>query len=278
MGDFIVLLISVFDAIMTITGKGTNEWTRILRLLRILRPLRMIKHAEGMKVIVNALIKCGPMVVAVLVLNMVFYLIFATLGVGMFKGQFRSCTGVAGHPEDWTDLEYFDNDTKTAYTEVLDYQPSLAGEQLVSFDPVQKRLVETESDLNQLDCKKLGGLWDNPPYNFDNVFQAFKALFIVSTLEGWIDVMHAGMDCAGEGNAPITDNQYNNFLFFWMFVILGAYFVTNIFVGVMVNFFSESSGTGLLTHAQKQWQMKQIMCLSVKSRVTVLPDPGLRRT
>ena len=77
----------------------------------------------------------------------------------------------------------------------------------------------------------------------------------------WIDVMHAGMDCAGEGNAPITDNQYNNFLFFWMFVILGAYFVTNIFVGVMVNFFSESSGTGLLTHAQKQWQMKQLVLI-----------------
>lgn len=269
--DFTVLLISAFDAIMTLMGEATNEWTRILRLLRILRPLRMIKHAEGMKVIINALIKCGPMVFAVMVLNMVFYLIFATLGVGMFKGQFRSCVGVPGQPSDWTELPHYDDSTNTPYTEVLDYQ----GVQLVSTGKL--RLVESESDLNQLDCTTLGGSWSNPPYNFDNVFQAFKALFIVSTLEGWIDVMHAGMDCAGEGNAPIRDNQFNNFLFFWMFVILGAYFVTNIFVGVMVNFFSESSGSGLLTQAQKQWQMKQIMCLSVKSRVTVLPEPGLRR-
>eukprot|EP01045_Picozoa_sp_COSAG04_P015293 COSAG04_NODE_1198_length_7778_cov_17.966402_2_plen_599_part_00 len=89
--DLVVLLISIFDAIMTLQEKGTNEWTRILRLLRILRPLRMIKHAEGMKVIVNALIACGPMVLAVMVLNAMFYVIFATLGVGLFKGQFFSC-------------------------------------------------------------------------------------------------------------------------------------------------------------------------------------------
>ena len=270
--DFSVLLISLFDAVMTITGSGTNEWTRILRLLRIMRPLRMIKHAEGMKVIVNALIKCGPMVVAVLVLNMVFYLIFATLGVGMFKGQFRTCVGVPGEPVDWKTLDFYHSGTNTSYTEILSYD----GAKLVGTG--HTRLVESESDLNELDCKQLGGSWDNPPYNFDNIFQAFKSLFIVSTLEGWIDIMHAGMDVNGEGNAPITDNQYNNFLFFWMFVILGAYFVTNIFVGVMVNFFSESSGTGLLTHAQKQWQMKQLMCLSVKSRVTVLPEPGPRLT
>ena len=269
--DFSVLLISVFDAFMTLAGEETNEWTRILRLLRILRPLRLIKSAEGMKVIVNALIKCGPMVLAVGILNMVFYLIFATLGVGMFKGQFLSCSGVPA-TADWTTLPYYDNVTSTVYTEVWNYRNA----ELVSFDPVQKRLVESEADLNVKDCVLLGGSWVNPPYNFDNIFQAFKSLFIVSTLEGWIDVMHAGMDCAGEGNAPIKDNQFNNFLFFWGFVILGAYFVTNIFVGVMVNFFSESSGTGLLTHAQKQWQMKQIMCLSVKSRVTVLPEPGPR--
>ena len=290
--DFVVLLISIFDAIMTLQEKGTNEWTRILRLLRILRPLRMIKHAEGMKVIVNALIACGPMVLAVMVLNAMFYVIFATLGVGLFKGQFFSCDievldwgSVGGQlptPGPNDEICTSSEDCVAAgssvvgfYTEIVRYDPSVE-QGYGSFAPKRYRLVTNELDLNEQDCATVGGTWSNPPYNFDNIFQAFKSLFIVSTLEGWIDIMHAGMDVNGPGNAPLRDNQFYNFLFFWFFVILGAYFVTNIFVGVMVNFFSESSGSGLLTHAQKQWQMKQLMCLNVKSRVTQVPEPGIR--
>jgi hypothetical protein len=32
------------------------------------------------------------------------------------------------------------------------------------------------------------------PYSFDNVFSALQSLFEMSTTEGWVDLMYAGID------------------------------------------------------------------------------------
>jgi Ca2+-binding EF-hand superfamily protein len=268
--DLFVLVLACIDTIMLLAGSEPTSWTRVLRLLRILRPLRLIKHSQGVRVIVGALIASAPMVLAVLILNVVFYVVFATLGVTMFKGQFYSCNG----PLDSLLPDLDANGTVISVIHI-DGCDSCAGCEGCEREGTPAMLT---SELGKQDCQRLGGEWKNPPYNFDNIFEAFKTLFICSTLEGWIDIMHAAMDVTGVGNAPIKDVQFGNFVFFWLFVVLAAFFTANVFVGVMVDFFKQTSGTGLLTESQKMWQLKQIMIMSVKSKTAVAPEDGLRLT
>ena len=113
--------------------------------------------------------------------------------------------------------------------------------------------------------------WANPPYNFDNIFDAVRTLFICSTAEGWVEIMYSGMDVTEVGMAPLRNNERMNFIFFWGFMVIGSFFLTNIFIGVLVSFFGESSGTALLTHTQREWLQTQILILRTKSRVMVGP-------
>lgn len=308
--DLVILIISTVDTVNILTDQKSSGATRVLRLLRVLRPLRMIKFNEGMRVIVNSLIACSGMVLAVAALSMVFYMVFGTLGVHMFKGRFYRCspgpiigvpgldevdliyaTGVATRP--WQDCPVSRDELEANQDFDTPYETTRKRFEYKPPEHPDIRCVEP-ANLNKQECEELcasmDGMninlqkpcWSNPPYNFDNVFQSMRSLFITSTLEGWIDIMHSGMDAATEdgqyGIEPQLDNFYFSFFFFWMFVILGSYFTTNIFIGVMVNFFSESSGSGLLTTSQKAWVMKQLMLRQVRGRVTDIPEAGARRS
>ena len=95
----------------------------------------------GMKVVFTALLDCLPTVVAVVMLSFLFYITFAILGVGLFMGQFYRCDcgGDWGKPErDCTDPDW--------------------------------------ESLNMTACEAQGGAWENPPFNFDNIPLARRAL------------------------------------------------------------------------------------------------------
>jgi hypothetical protein len=63
-----------------------------LRALRALRPLKMISRNPGMKLIVTALLSSLPSMTNVTIVCCLFLLIFAIMGVDLFKGQFDYCT------------------------------------------------------------------------------------------------------------------------------------------------------------------------------------------
>ena len=58
--------------------------------------------------------------------------------------------------------------------------------------------------------------------------------------------------------------------------IFGSFFVTNIFIGVLVNFFGESSGSALMTNQQKEWLQTRLLCMTVGSRDVPVPENPLR--
>lgn len=44
-------------------------------------------------------------------------------------------------------------------------------------------------DVNKVSCEKMGFEWKNWPWNFDNIGNAFVTLFVLSSLEGWPNIM-----------------------------------------------------------------------------------------
>ena len=68
-----------------------------MRTLRALRPLRAMAKMEGMKVVISALIGALPGIANVMAVCLIFWLIFAIIGVNFFMGQFQECVDSEGN-------------------------------------------------------------------------------------------------------------------------------------------------------------------------------------
>lgn len=178
---------------------GSNPAFRTLRVLRVLRPLRLISRFEGLKVTVTLLLKVMPRVLDVLLVYVLFLDVFAILGVQFFAGKFASCV---------------------SSVEDLTLEPSV---------------ISTREA-----CEAAGHRWRNPTTgHFDSAPAAALQLFEMSTLEGWVEVLWMGIDATSIGHAPVRDASRSQSLFFVSWIILGATFLLNLFVGVLVATFAE---------------------------------------
>lgn len=79
--------------------------------------------------------------------------------------------------------------------------------------------------------------WINRKYNFDNLGQALMALFVLSSKDGWVNIMYTGLDAVGVDKQPIENHNEWRLLYFISFLLLVAFFVLNMFVGVVVENF-----------------------------------------
>lgn len=53
---------------------------------------------------------------------------------------------------------------------------------------------------NKTQCLELsanGNRWVNHKYNFDNLGQALMSLFVLSSKDGWVNIMYQGLDAVG---------------------------------------------------------------------------------
>ena len=91
---------------------------------------------------------------------------------------------------------------------------------------------------DKFDCLDFGGDWINRDQNFDNVMTASLTLFNVMTTEGWLQVMWDAVDSDKIDKVPILSNNMFNVCFFIIFMILGALFILNMFVGVVISVFN----------------------------------------
>ena len=93
--------------------------------------------------------------------------------------------------------------------------------------------LEDEALLAQVvtkdDCLRLGGTWENLGPNFGNVAASYYTLLLVSTTEGWMDIMYAGIDARGKGLQPRKNHSVHMVVFFLGFMIVGFFFLLNLF-------------------------------------------------
>ena len=227
--------------------------TGLVRLLRCLRPLRIINRNASMKVIITAVVDSLAVNLGVLALAGLGILIFAILGVNLLGGKFFACNcshafplGITAATHRFDDSGGYYNSTthvKNAAFEVMtkrmcvgppDYNGTVAG-----VDPMFPNAIST--------C-----YWDNRPYNFDTCGNAMMALFTASTLAGWTDIMEIALDSRGIDDQPVFFSAWYYSIYFLIYVMLMAFFVTNLFIGVLIDFMSNSDGSALLTEEQQK--------------------------
>jgi len=79
--------------------------------------------------------------------------------------------------------------------------------------------------------------WVNRAYNFDDLGQALMALFVLSSKDGWVNIMYTGLDAVGVDQQPIENYSEWRLVYFISFLLLVGFFVLNMFVGVVVENF-----------------------------------------
>ena len=261
--DFIIVVVGIVD----LTGQAQLSFLKALRTIRVLRPLRMISRRRELKLVMDALLSSLPSIINVAVVCFLFFLIFAIVGVNMFKGVMSACQGddfdaltdeqqdfITKPPKKWADFSPTEKGWigATCTEEKMD---KLVKGRFANPD------CYTSQDLCQ--CWLGDGSWDYVVngLNFDNVGYAMGTLYEISTTEGWVDVMYAGIAGVAPFMQPIRGHNGIAIIYFVIFMLFGAFFVMQLFVGVIIERFNaireenEAEGKGQAVFATTEQKL-----------------------
>ncbi|XP_061333585.1 sodium channel protein type 4 subunit alpha isoform X2 [Pezoporus flaviventris] len=200
--DFLIVDVSIVSLTANWLGYSELGAIKSLRTLRALRPLRALSRFEGMRVVVNALLGAIPSIMNVLLVCLIFWLIFSIMGVNLFAGKYYRCVNT-------TTGELFD----------------------IS-------VVNNKSDCMAL-LHTNEVRWVNVKVNFDNVGLGYLSLLQVATFKGWMDIMYAAVDSREIEEQPVYEINLYMYIYFVIFIIFGAFFTLNLFIGVIIDNFNQ---------------------------------------
>ena len=289
----------VFVSWATIVPGGENLGAlKSLRTLRGLRPLRLITRIQSMAIVIEALIRALPAIGNVALILIVFWLVFAILGVQVFGGALASCVlfvpgPLAGGDQLFLPMTALPNKTicaamaaelESAYfaPDGLDGRSSsaFADGSLCAWPKAPRVLVSNETR-----CRLL---WHQETSGFNNVGEGLLTLTEVALLQGWSQIMHRAMAARGPGLAPteVPSDGTNTLVgaaFFVIFVIFGGFMLIKLFAGVVIDKFNrlrdERSGSAFMSDAEKEWVETRKLVQATKPlvRETVPTQPGRRQ-
>ncbi|XP_068119166.1 sodium channel protein type 4 subunit alpha [Hyperolius riggenbachi] len=238
--DFLIVDVSLIS--LTANWMGYSELGAIksLRTLRALRPLRALSRFEGMRVVVNALLGAIPSIMNVLLVCLIFWLIFSIMGVNLFAGKYYRCIN-------------------TTTSELFDLS-----------------IVNNRSDcfaLNHTEEVR----WVNVKVNFDNVGLGYLSLLQVATFKGWMDIMYAAVDSRNIEEQPKYEINLYMYLYFVIFIIFGAFFTLNLFIGVIIDNFNQQKkkfgGKDIFMTEEQKKYYNAMKKLGSKKPVKPIPRP-----
>jgi len=108
-------------------------------------------------------------------------------------------------------------------------------------------------------------------------------LFVVSSLEGWPDIMYQGIDSTSIEKGPQKDANIIYSLYFVGFILVGSFFFLNFFVGVIFLNFEEAQkeerAALILNDKQIEWIdiMKMVIKAKPDLETTFIPKGKFRK-
>lgn len=165
-----------------------------LRALRALRPLRLLSSIPSLRKIIDAMIVSIPYIVGAILLLFIFFIVYGILGVLLFNGAYRKHC-IIGDDDDFNE-----NITCSENSNWFGGYECLIGE-----------------------CKVTKENIDFGYFNFDNVFYAWIALFLVINVEGWTRWTYLLMDATSNWTA----------IYFVILIIIGQIFWLNLLLSII---------------------------------------------
>ncbi|OAD53497.1 Voltage-dependent calcium channel type D subunit alpha-1 [Eufriesea mexicana] len=199
--DFSIVVIGMVSTVLTILMKEGFD-VKALRAFRVLRPLRLVSGVPSLQVVLNSILRAMIPLLHIALLVLFVIIIYAIIGLELFSGKMhKTCRH---------------NLTGTLMDDPIPCGPG--GFQCDNVGP-------------EFYCSKQ--FWEGPNWgitNFDNFGLAMLTVFQCVTLEGWTEVLYAIEDAMGSSW---------QWIYFISMVILGAFFVMNLILGVLSGEFSK---------------------------------------
>ena len=182
------------------------DFLKVLRLLRTLRPLRIISHNFHLKLIITSLFDAISSIFHTLLILFVVLFMFSTVGISLFYSSFHNCYTLKNHG--------FWNLAIDSFNNILaDYE-----------------IKNDITSISRFCADKYNGIMDTgPSFKFSNLKSSLITSYILSTMEGWPDIMNS---------YRIYNDMYG--LYFIAFNLVVSYFFLNLFIGVMFKYFNEA--------------------------------------
>eukprot|EP01062_Namystynia_karyoxenos_P016880 TRINITY_DN1621_c0_g1_i2.p1 TRINITY_DN1621_c0_g1~~TRINITY_DN1621_c0_g1_i2.p1 ORF type:complete len:2570 (+),score=876.68 TRINITY_DN1621_c0_g1_i2:81-7790(+) len=238
---------NVVDMIVAVSASASVFYPAV-RFIRALRTIRLIVRIIEVRLMVEWLVLTLPRVAGTVQLLLFFIFTWAVLGVQFFKGMFGSCSNQLVHAE-----------------------PNCTGTYTVNVSTAFGQAEETREMQ-----------WERHRFHFDNTGAAMFTLFVMALGDGWGAIMYAGIDSSGANpdrggrRGPVYNSQPWMSLYFVVFVVVGQFFLMNLFVGVLLNTFVKTKDreTGLaeLSNQQIEWIQAQRLLLQTALE-PIIPQP-----
>ena len=262
--DCIIVIISFLS--LSITGAKAVKALRSLRALRALKPLRVVRRYPGLRLVVNAIFRAMPRIANVILVTMLFFVIFAIVGVQNFMGALRVCND---------DTVSIRSDCVGSFNLTLETCWWL---------PTPSAVDACVENMNGGSVREFPRVWKNlHPFSFDSVGWALLTLFEICSGEMWPDIMYDTVNAAGLNKPPLPydaewpANANSAVAIYYIAVTLVCGFLMlNVFVGVVIDEYNamkgEEDGSGLMTDSQKQW-VDSMKMLSSQNPMRVMTPP-----
>ncbi|XP_071569183.1 ca[2+]-channel protein alpha[[1]] subunit D isoform X5 [Temnothorax nylanderi] len=199
--DFTIVVIGMISTVLTILMKEGFD-VKALRAFRVLRPLRLVSGVPSLQVVLNSILRAMVPLLHIALLVLFVIIIYAIIGLELFSGKMH----------------------KTC-------RHKITGELMDGPVPCGPGGYQCSRVGPDYECSKR--YWEGPNNgitNFDNFGLAMLTVFQCITLEGWTEVLYNIEDAMGSSW---------QWIYFISMVILGAFFVMNLILGVLSGEFSK---------------------------------------
>lgn len=230
--------VDAFVLVASILYIAGFEELSIARILRIFKVLMLVNNIPILKKIVTSLIASIRQILMGFLILFCVYISLNLICVRYLSGGYNSC--------DQTNYKNYE-------------------EELIVSNKVNLIITSARH------CIDYGGDWVRYPLHFDDFFQGLKTLFVISTGEGWVDVMWKGFNNStyqpNNETISITENFRVSGILIMVCLVIFDFFVVNIFTGVIVeSFYKEqlkNSGFTILNKIQRSWVFLQFLILDM---------------
>lgn len=110
-------------------------------------------------------------------------------------------------------------------------------------------------------------------------------LFVVSSLEGWPEIMYEAIDSATSDEGPTKDNSPMFAIFYIIFILVGSFFFVNLFIGVIFYEFNnarkneQKKNSFFRTEEQQKWiEMHKLILKAKPEKSDLIPTNIISRS
>mmetsp|Transcript_64826 Transcript_64826/g.159576 ORF Transcript_64826/g.159576 Transcript_64826/m.159576 type:complete len:652 (+) Transcript_64826:132-2087(+) len=171
------------------------------------------------------------------VVVLVWFSMYAMLGMQLFKGHFYRCQD-------------------------LQNQIWLGGSPVGTLNTATPEMSGAKSVPTIIECVNSGGglgVWVDRSFSFNSYPQGLLTLFEMATTEGLMDMMAAMVDSLGPGVTPIPNSRPHLAWFCAFHIVVGTFVLLNLTVGTIINNYNRVKNrnngiTPFTTPEQQEWK------------------------